>query len=474
MSELPRLLRYESTYTSPHKVIDDMQLSSICAPAVTEVLCRPCGKANIGARQELFALMEQGDLYERMSSLLSDLNEYKRLLAILAQEKNKQKQLYINIRVLTQYCDIREKLASFVCDGELLSEVSEYCKEPISLRDDLSLISELLGSINSFFLSSSDKMWITPSADVSTYGDMILECAKELALTDGIIKRFRPFDIPACLSNSLFELYSDEFAKIYDIIHNYDSLNLDAFLSYIPELEFFTGVHALTKRADSYGIPHTIPKFSDREKFTARGLCDVTLLSKKVAAVPNDAFFTDAEPFFFLTGANGGGKTTYARAVGANLLLGLSGCPVFASEATVYPFSAVLTHFPSDERFSDIGRLDDEYRRACEMLSFGEGVPFLIFNETFSGTDDERGYNMLLETTNKIKELGFFGLSVTHFHEIEATDYPMLYAEVAEQDNNRRTYRIHRRGEPNTSYANDILKKYRIDRNSLKERLESV
>ena len=106
--------------------------------------------------------------------------------------------------------------------------------------------------------------------------------------------------------------------------------------------------------------------------------------------VPNDADFTENEPFAFLLGANGGGKTTYLRALGVNLIFFLAGCPVFAKEAEIYPFDIVLSHFPKDERFDNTGRLDEERGRTEKMLDAARGKrAFVFFNETYRQELDE-------------------------------------------------------------------------------------
>ena len=186
------------------------------------------------------------------------------------------------------------------------------------------------------------------------------------------------------------------------------------------------------QRAKKINVPYTIVKIAKEPRYTAKGLCDVSLLAKNCEnIVPNDADFSENEAFCFVLGANGGGKTTYLRAVGINLILFLAGCPVFAKEAEIYPFDTVLSHFPKDERFDNTGRLDEERRRTEEMLKAAQDkVAFLLFNETFSGTDDKRGYDLLTDTVAKIAESKHLGLYVTHFHEVMSLDFPVLSAEV--------------------------------------------
>ena len=62
--------------------------------------------------------------------------------------------------------------------------------------------------------------------------------------------------------------------------------------------------------------------------------------------VPNDILFNE-KTFFFLTGANGGGKTTYLRSVGIAVILFLSGCPIPCEGAEIYPLDNV---YPFPER----------------------------------------------------------------------------------------------------------------------------
>ena len=108
------------------------------------------------------------------------------------------------------------------------------------------------------------------------------------------------------------------------------------------------------------------------------------------------------------------------------------------------------------------------------MLDAPSGDPaFLLFNETFSGTDDARGFALLVETVKKITEAGHFGLYVTHFHEVTELGVPLLSAQIDPMDENRRTYRIVRTGSDASSYAADILRKYRLDSDSLRERRRS-
>ena len=81
-----------------------------------------------------------------------------------------------------------------------------------------------------------------------------------------------------------------------------------------------------------------------------------------------------------------------------------------------------------------------------------------------------RGFDLLTDTVAKIAESKYFGLYVTHFHEVMSLDFPVLSAEVDSTDENKRTFHIVRSKGSSSSYAVDILKKYGLDKNSLEAR----
>ena len=250
----------------------------------------------------------------------------------------------------------------------------------------------------------------------------------------------------------------------------YRQLEFGLLRSYISELTFFIEVSDFYKKSSKF---HSVcyPEISDRRKYFADAACDPLLANKEVdCIVSNDIDFGYGEPFWFLLGANGGGKTTYLRSVGSNLILFLCGCPVFAKRAYIYPFSSVVTHFPKDERFTAAGRLTEEKLRVDSMLENGGDCSFYLFNETFSGTDDVKGYELAFSTARVMVDRGIFGLFVTHFHNLENEDFPVLQALTDPENERARTFKICRSEKGSMSHAADILKKYGLDKYSLAER----
>lgn len=153
------------------------------------------------------------------------------------------------------------------------------------------------------------------------------------------------------------------------------------------------------------------------------------------------------------------------------MLFFLTGCPVSAKDGEIWCFARLCTHFPSREDFTDSGRFVDEVRRADEIRAVADRDTVALFNETFSGTDEEKSERYSRGLAEDMVDCGAFGLYVTHIHSLTHGHIPTLAAVVDEDDENRRTYRIRRMDGTDSSFAEDILKKYDLTEEGLAKRL---
>lgn len=473
----PRLINNCRTISLPNTLFSDLQLDKILSAQAIAVLQHPCESDEIVKRNELFLLLDKSENVTILEDTLSVLFATERALFLLKETKITLDTYYRQAELFESYLASCRALASMQDLGTLFADVADYySSEKVQMllsemKESAHKIRSLLFEMNTGLLSFADKNWLTPDYDAVSEIDNISDCAEHLGFS---VPKNKPQNtkINLSLSDAICRLYSDNVAQIEDEIAKYADIDFYEPTAYISEIKFFLEIHGLIQRAAKIGVPHSIAAIAQAPRYVARELYDVSLLAKNCEnIVPNDADFTPSEPFCFLLGANGGGKTTYLRALGVNLVLFLAGCPIFAKEAEIYPFDIVLSHFPMDERFDHIGRLDEERKRTEEMLNLAENKSaFLFFNETFSGTDDKRGFDLLTDTAAKIEGSKHFGLYVTHFYEVMSLDYPVLSAEVDLSDANKRTFRIVRSKGSASSYAADILKKYRLDKDSLESR----
>lgn len=477
MINTPRLLTNRNTSLLPNTLFPDLQLDKILSAQAIAVLQHPCEQSEIVRRNELFVLLVQDDNSMRIENVLPVLKTTERALYLLKDAKIPLDRYYRQVEVFKSYLASCETLASMHGLGELFADVadcfsSEEMRHVLSeMKESVQKIENLLREIKESLLSFADKNWLTPDYDAVSEYDSISACAENLGFAFSG-KKTQNIKVNLSLSDAICRLYSDKIAQVETEIAKYTDIDFYEPTTYISEIKFFLEIHNLIQRAAKIGVSHCIAKISKAPKYIAKELYDVSLLAKNCDnIVPNDADFTENEPFCFLLGANGGGKTTYIRALGINLILFLAGCPVFAKQAQIFPFDIVLSHFPKDERFNNTGRLDEERIRTEEMLNTAQDkVAFLFFNETYSGADDKRGFELLADTARKLEANKHFGIYVTHFYEVMSLDYPVLAAEVDLNDDNKRTFRIVRSKGSVSSYAADILKKYRLDKDSLASR----
>lgn len=473
---IPSFICVDQNQTIPAQTFDDLQLHRLFSEKTISILSHPGNAEEIMNRQELFRLMRTETGFERIKACYAQLKEYERTTRMWHSSAIPVEKRFLFYDLLQSYrnvCSMLSDLNRIGASAKLKAISAFWQTEAAShsdLAQDLETMQTLLKQIGRCNLSSADQMWLTKDEVPHTISEELRDAAEALGLPFPNSKTMR-IRINDAISHAIEELYPKENAQFDVLSEKYSSLSFDAPVSYLAELDFFFAILALCREADAMQIPVCYPKIAQKRQYLAKQAYDISLFVKKVEhIVPNDTFFTEDTPFFFITGANGGGKTTYLRTCGINLILFLAGCPIFAEEAEVYPFHSVRSHFPADERFAEYGRLEEEKQRVDALLAVCDADTFLVFNETYSGTDDTLGCEMTLETASHIKENGAFGLFVTHFHEVRRGGVPMLNTVIEEDEMHKRTFRIVRDFGISSSYANDILRKYKLDAASLKER----
>ncbi|WP_215224369.1 MutS-related protein [Echinicola shivajiensis] len=138
-------------------------------------------------------------------------------------------------------------------------------------------------------------------------------------------------------------------------------------------------------------------------------------LIKENKRVNND-FSLEEGKIVMITGSNMAGKSTFLRAVGANLVLGLMGAPCCAKTAEIYPFRLFSSMRIKDDLEEGISSFYAELQRVSALLDklkSNEPVFFLL-DELFKGTNSKDrnigGYSLI----KQLKKLGATGMISTH------------------------------------------------------------
>jgi len=458
-------------------VFEDLQLLHFMPRSVAKAVRIPCERDNLLPRQKLFSSLFRREARERFADLY-----------LVAAELTTLHDTYASARcdaerhaVFAALMDAERRfaaLAAGACFGDPLSDrfAMTFAAEQKGSR--YRAMSEALDQLLPALEELSNNALCTHKETVrmaqgkrDTYLDRILACAETLGIEKPKIRRTESRRLSPDILTAAATLRPEIFHRLKTFHETYRDLYSEAVTYYRKELQFYLVMLDFFDRIRDAGIPLTFPTVREGRGIAVTEAYDVSLLAKdETNIIPNDIAFSDEEPFFFLTGANGGGKTTYLRTVGIAVILFLCGCPLPCRAAEIGEISSVFTHFPRDERFDGSGRFVEENGRVQKILSAMDDRSLVLLNETYSTTNEENAVLMTEKLASELHQKSIFGLYITHQHSLNELGIPYLNVLIDRDDANRRTYKIARQKSTDGSFAKDILERLALTKEALERR----
>jgi hypothetical protein len=181
---------------------------------------------------------------------------------------------------------------------------------------------------------------------------------------------------------------------------------------------------------------------------TARGLYDPSLSIAGVSPVVGSDVDLADKPLLVITGANRGGKSTFLRAIGLAQLMMQAGMFVAAESFRADLRAGVFTHYRREEDPTMTrGKLDEELSRAGAMLDGMPAAALVLFNESFSSTNEREGSEIGRQLVHALVDSGVKVAYVTHMYDLahslwaeQRPDATFLRAERL--PDGRRTFRL--------------------------------
>ena len=276
--------------------------------------------------------------------------------------------------------------------------------------------------------------------------------------------------------HAIEEIYRSSIKAFVPVVERYFNTNTSGYASLFSEVRFLLAEVKFIRKMRDEGFRMVRPEVhpASEKICSMKGLVSVSLALNKQhnAVIKNDFEIDENGRFFLLTGPNHGGKSVYARAVGAAMGLFLLGCFVPCSEAAISPVTGIYTHFAAaDSADAGRGRFESECERLAKILRKLTSTDMLIMDESFSGTSALEAAYIAEEVITGIGAIGPTGVFVTHIHELaekldEFNSYPgnkakvdNLAALMENKEKGTRSFRIVRTKPDGLSYARDIAAK---------------
>jgi DNA mismatch repair ATPase MutS len=230
------------------------------------------------------------------------------------------------------------------------------------------------------------------------------------------------------------------------------------------ELGFYVGClnlwHRLAEKSEPVCLPE--PQAPGRPLFACRGLYDVCLSLCVEGRVVGNEVDADEKLLVMITGANQGGKSTFLRSVGLAQLMMQAGMPVGAVAFRASVGDALFTHYRREEDPTmKSGKLDEELGRMREVVNQLTPNSIVLFNESFSATNEREGAEIGGGIVRALLETGVRVFFVTHSFELADGFYRQgmaqaVFLRAERHADGTRTFKVVE-GEPlPTSYGPDL------------------
>lgn len=181
------------------------------------------------------------------------------------------------------------------------------------------------------------------------------------------------------------------------------------------ELAFYLGCLNLHDEIINRNASVVFPVISSDNSFKDLKNIGLLLFSNN-EVIGSNIKIGDKNPVF-ITGANQGGKSTFVRSIGQAQIMMQAGIFVTAGQYHYSISKNIFTHFKKEEdREMQNGKLAEELQRMDDIVKQAEPGSMILFNESFSSTNELEGSEIGKQIINALIEKDIAVLYVTHFY----------------------------------------------------------
>jgi hypothetical protein len=285
--------------------------------------------------------------------------------------------------------------------------------------------------------------------------------------------------VEAAILDRVSRLYPETFSALSRYCGEHADFQDPEVTTFDREAQFFLAWLEYLVPLRKAGLQFCYPQVSEgAEAVSGREIFDIALARQAAAAgaqvVVNDFELQSPERILVVSGANQGGKSTFARAIGQMHYLASLGCPVAGREARVLRVDQVLTHFERVERVESLrGKLEESLERMKALLERATARSLLIMNESFDATTVSDALFLNRRVLQQVMQRESLCVCVTFLDELALLSEQTVsfVAEVDRDDPAKRTFKVVKRKAEGLAYATAIAHKHGLTYERVKERI---
>ncbi|MCZ2076245.1 MAG: hypothetical protein LC130_14735 [Bryobacterales bacterium] len=393
------------------------------------------------------------------------------------------------------YCTAVSRLARELALAELRSSgfrafreyLAAYAESEgfVSLSTETERLRNDLSSITYSLLIEGKRITVSRHEPAPDYGADVLRTFEKFK--QGVAKDYR-FEfrsgpdmdhVEAAILDRVARLFPDVFLSLDEYCRRQRAYLDYTLAEFDREVQFYVACLEYTAPFKQAGLAFCYPSVvAESKEVYALNVFDLALANRliheNIPVVKNDFRLQEPERIFVVSGPNQGGKTTFARTFGQLHYLAAIGCPVPASDARLFLFDRLFTHFEREEDIRNLsGKLEDDLLRIHQILELATPRSILIMNESFLSTTLNDALFLSKQVMERIIQLDMLCVSVTFLDELASLDETTvsMVSTVNPADPSLRTFKIVRKPADGLAYAVAIAEKYRLTYDDVKERV---
>ena len=285
--------------------------------------------------------------------------------------------------------------------------------------------------------------------------------------------------IEAAILNRVTLLFPDIFRDLAQYCERHQDFLDPTVSDFDRAAQFYIAWLEYLRPLKKAGLSFCYPTISEQAaSIDGRDAFDLSLAQKLAAdrmpIIVNDFEILSPERILVVSGANQGGKSTFARMFGQICYLAALGCPVPAREAHLSRIDQIFTHFEREERVETLsGKLEESLMRMREILEQATARSLLIMNESFDSTTVNDALLLSRQVLARVMDRGMLCICVTFLDELASlsSKTASYVATVDPDDPARRTFKVVRKPAEGLAYAMAVAQKYELTYDQVTKRL---